>query len=265
MSIISDARPLLIDVLRREEGLRLRPYRCAAGVPTIGVGATTYPDGRAVLMSDPPISESAAIRMLAVECDRYLLDILRLCTNYPTAHQAAAMASLAYNIGLHGFSRSSVLSAHNRGDIQAAARAFGLWNKAKVNGALTVLPGLVSRRSRESALYLTPDADSVPDPMPQAVAPESSIAKSPIASSGAIVAVAGVAQAVTEVASPTPVVAVQAAGEQAGVVAQSIQHIKTLFVDVLGIPQSAWLPVVLIVAGAVVVWWRVRQRRGGWA
>ena len=39
--------------------------------------------------------------------------------------------SLAYNIGLEGLKKSTALRKHNEGDYDAAARAFGLWNKAK--------------------------------------------------------------------------------------------------------------------------------------
>jgi hypothetical protein len=74
----------------------------------------------------------------------------------------------------------AALRPQNRGDHAAAARAFGLWNKARVNGKLTELRGLTSRRAAEAALYLRP-SDGKPAPMPQAVAPESRIAASPIA------------------------------------------------------------------------------------
>jgi hypothetical protein len=55
------------------------------------------------------------------------------------------------------------LRKHNEGDYDAAARAFGLWNKAKnpATGQLQVLRGLTARRAAESALYLKmPDNNS---------------------------------------------------------------------------------------------------------
>ena len=45
-----------LDLIKKYEGLRLRPYICPAGVPTIGYGNTFYPNGKSVTMDDPPIS-----------------------------------------------------------------------------------------------------------------------------------------------------------------------------------------------------------------
>jgi hypothetical protein len=83
------------------------------------------------------------------------------------------MVSLAFNIGLGGFRTSSVLRAHKAGNTSAAANAFGLWNKATVDGKLVEMPGLTRRRAAETALYLTPDAVGHVErawAMPQAVA-----------------------------------------------------------------------------------------------
>jgi lysozyme len=66
-----------------------------------------------------------------------------------TDQQMAALVSLAYNIGLGAFSRSTVLRRHLAGAYDAAADAFGAWNKA----AGRVLPGLTRRRAAEAALY----------------------------------------------------------------------------------------------------------------
>jgi len=79
----------------------------------------------------------------------------------PTIHQAAAMLSLAYNIGTSAFSTSTVLKEFNAGNIQAAADAFLLWDKAHVNGQPVVVAGLLNRRKAEEAVFLTPDAQSV--------------------------------------------------------------------------------------------------------
>ena len=34
-----------LDIIKQYEGLRLKPYLDAVGVPTIGYGTTYYPDG----------------------------------------------------------------------------------------------------------------------------------------------------------------------------------------------------------------------------
>lgn len=261
-------------------GVALRAYRCPAGVWTCGWGETdgVGPETRwTKAYADQRFCDSLGERVAAVRA---------MVTMPTTAHELAALVSLAYNIGNAGLQRSSVLMAHNRGDHQAAARAFALWNKAKVNGVLTVLPGLVSRRAREAALYLTPDADAMPSPpMPQAVAPESSLARSPIASSGAITAGTGIITALVEQggsapagstpsASPAPtdppvqpaaIDKVEAIGHQAGQIKTAVQQVRELATETLGIPAGAVLPIVLVAAGLAVIYWRVRQRREGWA
>ncbi|HEX3672669.1 MAG TPA: glycoside hydrolase family protein [Rhizomicrobium sp.] len=72
-------------------------------------------------------------------------------------HQAAAMLSLAYNIGTGAFQGSTVLRKFNAGDIAAAADAFLMWDKGTVNGQKTVIPGLLNRRTQERTLFLTAD------------------------------------------------------------------------------------------------------------
>lgn len=258
-------------------GVALQAYRCPAGVWTCGWGETdgVGPNTRwTKAYADQRFCDSLGERVAAV----------RAMVSVPTTdNQLAALVSLAYNIGNAALQRSSALAAHNRCDTQAAARAFNLWNKATVNGTLTVLPGLVSRRAREAALYLTPDPDSAPvGAMPQAVAPESSLARSPIASSGAITAGTGVVTALMGTSPPDPapavppapmaastpgaaVAKVEAIGQQASTLKTATQHVRELVTDTLGIPPGAVLPVVLVAAGAAVIYWRRKQRRDGWA
>lgn len=70
-----------------------------------------------------------------------------------TQHQFDACVSLCFNIGVTGFTTSSVARLLNMGNIQGAADAFLLWDKQ--HG--TVLAGLVRRRQAERLWFLTPD------------------------------------------------------------------------------------------------------------
>jgi lysozyme len=60
------------------------------------------------------------------------------------------MVSLAFNVGLGNFEKSSVLRYHNAGQYQQAADAFLLWDKA----AGRVMAGLTRRRHQEREMYL---------------------------------------------------------------------------------------------------------------
>ncbi len=43
-----------IDLIKSFEGFSSKPYLCPAKIPTIGYGATFYPDGKKVTMKDSP-------------------------------------------------------------------------------------------------------------------------------------------------------------------------------------------------------------------
>ena len=240
-------------IIAERERLRLKAYRCPAGVWTIGWGET---DG--VHPGDTCTKEQADRWMCDDLTDRTKA-VLAMCTVPPNEHQLAALVSLAYNIGLRqdkprkrGLYHSTVLKAHNRGDFAAASRAFDLLNQA-VNpktGQLEVLPGLTTRRAMERALYLTPVAEDDPQPMPQAVEPESSMAASPINQAGA----AGVI-----------VTTIKAAGEQVDAISGPLAKGRDMLSNVLGVPVE-WVPWVILLAICVaIVWQRVGQRRKGWA
>lgn len=140
-----------IDLIKRNEGCVLRTYRDSVGVPTIGYGHTG-PDVTLGL----EISQERAEELLRQDLAHFedgVDDIL--ADNVDTSdNQFGAMVSLAYNVGLGNFRKSSVLRDHNAGNHAAAADAFLLWDKAGGE----VLTGLVRRRHEERQLYLTPDA-----------------------------------------------------------------------------------------------------------
>jgi len=235
-----------VALIAEAEGCRLHAYRCPAGVPTIGWGET---DG--VQMGDSCTQEQA---------DRWLLEDLQertravqaLCARAPSRNELGAFVSLAYNIGLGAFAKSTALRQHNAGQHEAAARAIELWDKARVGGVLQTLPGLTARRARERALYLTPD-DPRTEPMPQAVEAESSITTSPIARGGAVAAGAGVLEGLRQL------------GDSLGGLKAPLDAARSVLVDTLGVPADWILPIVLIAAGALVIRWRLRQRREGYA
>lgn len=136
-----------LDLIRAFEGFFAKPYRCPAGVLTQGYGHTAA--------AGPPAlggvwTKDYAAQVLArTVADRYAAPVERLLTRKPTQAQFDAMVSLAYNIGVQAFARSSVLRWFNLGHDKRAADAFGMWTK----GGGKVLPGLVRRRASEALVY----------------------------------------------------------------------------------------------------------------
>lgn len=151
--ILALAEPLV----KRWEGLRLSPYRCASGFATIGWGTRFYPGGKAVAMSDSAISEMQADAFLADALALTLAQLKACIARAPGTHQAAAMLSLAYNIGTGNFARSTLVAKFNAGDFEGAAREFPKWCHGQRGGELVVFEGLVRRRAEEAALFLTQD------------------------------------------------------------------------------------------------------------
>jgi len=132
------------------EGFKSKPYLCPAGVPTIGYGSTYYADGRKVALTDAPMSEPDAAALLLQELHHtYLPGVLRQCPILLTDERKCnAIVDFVYNLGLGRLQTSTLKRKINVSDWDAAQEQLMLWTK----GGGRVLPGLVKRRSAESAL-----------------------------------------------------------------------------------------------------------------
>lgn len=192
--------PRGINLIKEFEGFRSQAYKPIPSDPwTIGYGTI-----RGVKPGDV-ITRAEAERRLRHELVEYERAVERATGGNATQPQFDALVSFAYNVGVKGMAGSTVIKRHNTGDHQAAARAFGLWNKAGGK----VWPGLTRRRAAEAALYLTPDPASQPVEnikyaMPAEVEPERSLAQSEISRAsvvtGGTAAVATVAEVTRSVA-----------------------------------------------------------------
>lgn len=139
-----------VDFIKSFEGFSAGPYLDAAGVPTIGYGATYYPGGQRVRMSDPPISESEGRRLLAAMLRDFEEAIDGALQVDVTQSQFDALVCWAYNVGIRAAQQSTLMRLLNAGDVQGAAGQFLRWNKA---GGVP-MPGLTRRREAERALFL---------------------------------------------------------------------------------------------------------------
>lgn len=139
-----------LSLIKSFEGFRAKPYLCPAGVPTIGYGATYYPDGRRVTMQDKPVSEADATDMLRSMLASYEAGVSRYVQVPLTQGQFDALVSFAYNLGLSALKNSTLLRLVNARDYAGAAAQFARWNKAGGK----VLPGLTRRREAERKLFV---------------------------------------------------------------------------------------------------------------
>lgn len=134
---------------RRFEGLRLRPYLCPTGVPTIGYGATYYEDGTRVTLKDEPISRERADELLLWMLRTvYLPAVVKLCPGIDTPERAAAIIDFTFNLGTGRLKASTLRRKVNARDWGGAKVELMKWTKAGGRE----LAGLVKRRQAEVGL-----------------------------------------------------------------------------------------------------------------
>ena len=141
---------IAVDLCKQFEGFRAKPYLCPAGIPTIGFGSTYYADGKKVTMQDEPMEPATAESLLLHELEHtYLPGVLRHCPILATDERKLnAIVDFAYNLGVGRLQTSTLKRKINEQDWEGAQEQLMLW----VRGGGKVLPGLVRRRTAESAL-----------------------------------------------------------------------------------------------------------------
>lgn len=142
-----------LDLIKTFEGLRLKAYRCPAGVWTIGYGHTkgVYPG--------MTITEELANKFLIDDIWNFEREVDSLVKVSITQNQFNALVSFAFNVGsdiddddiAEGLGDSTLLRKLNRGDVLGAADEFSKWNKSRGR----VLSGLTKRRCAERTLFLS--------------------------------------------------------------------------------------------------------------
>lgn len=148
MCEIKEVSPEGIDFLIEEEGMILKPYRDAVGIPTIGVGCTYYENGAKVKMTDPPISRERAIQLFRNLLRHYETAVWSVIRDDINQNQFDALTSFCFNIGVTGFKGSTVVKRVNKNPKDPTIRqAFLMWKNAGGK------PILLARRKREADLY----------------------------------------------------------------------------------------------------------------
>lgn len=139
-----------IDLIASHEGLRLKAYRCPAGVLTIGYGHT------ANVKETDVITESYARYLLSLDIQNSERAVERNLPNL-NQNQFDALVSFVFNVGSGSFQSSTLLKkARLNPDDVFIAKEFAKWNKSRDKfGRLVELPGLTKRRKDESDLYFS--------------------------------------------------------------------------------------------------------------
>ena len=144
-----------IDLIKSFEGLRLTAYADPVGVWTIGYGHT------AGVKEGDQISQSQAEDLLRADLEEFEEGVRDAVQVSLTQQQFDALVSLAFNVGLGAFRRSTLRRRLNAGDYEGAAQEFARWNMAGGR----VLHGLTKRRAAERDMFLSGTTPKEDKPM----------------------------------------------------------------------------------------------------
>jgi GH24 family phage-related lysozyme (muramidase) len=134
------------------EGLRLNAYQDSGGVWTIGYGTTINPVTGLPIKKGDKITKDTALTWLRMQTAATEGQVKAKLKVKQNDRQISALTSLAYNIGLGAFGRSTLLRLINTGaKPNEIAAQFIRWNKVKGKE----VPGLTRRRQLEAELYLS--------------------------------------------------------------------------------------------------------------
>lgn len=132
-----------IALIKRFEGFARLPYRCPAGVPTIGYGHVMHAG------SPQHVDEALAGQLLQGDLLAAESAIGRLIVRPLKQWQFDALASFTYNLGAGALQRSTLRRVLNRYADEEAAGQFLRW----VHAGGRRLPGLVRRRMAEARIF----------------------------------------------------------------------------------------------------------------
>ena len=137
--------------LVESEGLKLKAYKCQAGVWTIGIGHTKN------VKEGDVITNTEAQKLFDLDSE-WVDNAIKRSGLTLNQNQYDALFSLIFNIGESHFYSSTLLRLLKQGgvkrkDIELSWKA---WNKARINGELKISRGLDERRKKEVELFFKP-------------------------------------------------------------------------------------------------------------
>lgn len=130
-----------LSIIKESEGLRLKAYKCPAGVWTIGYGHTGKDVKKGMV-----ITEEKATELLKSDIARFEKQVATYNTIYNfTSNEFSALVSFAYNIG----SITGLTKAGTRTKLQIANKMLEYCHASGKK-----LNGLYKRRQKERRLFL---------------------------------------------------------------------------------------------------------------
>ena len=140
-----------IKLIKHHEGVRNKPYKCPAGLWTVGVGHLIG-DGKTLPASwNKTFTNEEIDGILAADLKRFELGVHKMLPNVPLKQcEFDSLVSWCFNLGLGQFQRSTLRQALLRGDKEAAMESLVKYCRAGGK----ILKGLQNRRLDERKLFL---------------------------------------------------------------------------------------------------------------
>lgn len=148
-----------IDLIKLSESFKSKPYKCPAGVWTIGYGTTVYFDTKKrVLPTDKTITEFEASRLLYGHVQSVFSPLVdKLCRDNLTQNEFDALVDFVYNTGGGYIDRKGKYQYYNLFDhvnnYMPKNELIEYWSSLAVTVNKKPLKGLVKRREAEIKLF----------------------------------------------------------------------------------------------------------------
>ena len=139
-----------IKLIKHHEGVRNKPYKCPAGLWTVGVGHLIG-DGKTLPKEwNKTFTNEEIDGILKHDLNRFELGVSKMLPNVRLRQcEFDSLVCFAFNLGLGTFQRSTIRQALIRGDKEAAMES--LMKYCRAGGK--VLKGLLNRRADERKMF----------------------------------------------------------------------------------------------------------------
>ncbi len=149
-----------IDFIKGFEGFKSSMYNDPAGHCTIGYGNLIHHGKCNGDASEDAyrggITEEKASKLMLEKLNEFQLLVNQNVIVELNSNQFDSLVSFCYNVGGGNFKSSTLLKLLNKEKYAAVPAELKKWTKARINGVLQDLDGLVKRRDAEAALFAAP-------------------------------------------------------------------------------------------------------------
>lgn len=144
------------NVIKAYESWGPRPYSDPVGDATIGWGhfLHTGPPTDADYKKWGTITRAEGQKLFLADTRKAVASVRSLVKVPLTQGQLDALTDFVFNFGVGQFASSTLLKVLNAGHYDEVPAQLRRWVKGDVHGVLEVLPGLVTRREADIAMFV---------------------------------------------------------------------------------------------------------------